>query len=106
MQYINKNQYNSFTFELTECDGSATDLSEATVKFIVKKSKTTEDDNAIMAGSVVNSDTNIIMFEFNASESDVEEGNYVGALKIFKTGDINTEVWSDDFRVVRGVFDE
>lgn len=106
MQYINKNEYNSFTFTLTECNGDPVDLSESTVKFIVKKDNQTEDSNAVMTGTIANSDTNIIMFEFNATESNILEGQYVGALKIFKTGGINKEVWSDKFTVVKGVFDE
>lgn len=106
MQYINKNEYNSFTFTLTECNGNPVDLSQTTVKFIVKKDNKTEDDNAVMAGSIVNSTTNILVFEFNADNSNIQEGQYVCALKTFKTGGINKEVWSDKCTVVKGVFDE
>lgn len=104
MQYIQVKQYNSFEFTLTNPDGTAVDLSAATAKFIVKKSKNTPDEDAILSKQIVNSDTNMIMFEFDATETDLQEGSYVMALKIFKSNNKNDEVWSDDCKVVKGVF--
>ena len=106
MRYIQIKQYNSFTFTLENCDGTPVDLSAATAKFIVKKSRNTPDTDAVLSGQIVNSDTNIIMYEFDATETDIQEGTYVGALKIFKADDKNDEVWSDDFKAVKGVFNE
>ena len=99
MQYIQAKQYNSF-------DGTPVDLSEVTAKFIVKKSRNTPDEDAVLTGQIVNSDTNIIMFEFNATETDIQEGSCVAALKLFKSNNKNDEVWSDDVKVVKGVFNE
>lgn len=106
MQYIQVKQYNSFTFELENCDGTPVDLSATTAKFIVKKSRNTPDEDAVLTGQIVNSDTNIIMFEFDATETDIVEGSYVMALKLFRDDDKNDEVWSDDVKVVKGVFNE
>lgn len=106
MQYIQQKQYNSFTFTLTNCDGSAMDLSAATVKFIVKKTRNTPDSDAVLTGQFVNPDTNILMYEFDATETNIAEGQYVMGLKIFKSDDKNEEVFSDDVKVVKGVFNE
>ena len=106
MQYIQAKQYNSFTFTLENCDGTPVDLSAATVKFIVKKTRNTPDTDAVLSGEIVNSNTNILMFEFDATETDIAEGSYVIGLKIFKSDDKNLEVYSDDCKVVKGVFNE
>lgn len=106
MQYIQVKQYNSFTFTLTNCDGTPVDLSSATVKFIVKKTRNTPDTDAILTSQLVNPNTNILMFEFDATETNIAEGQYVMGLKIFKANDKNEEVFSDDVKVVKGVFNE
>ena len=71
MQYIRKANKASFTFELTNCDGTPVDLSTSTLKFIVKKNKTDEDSTAVLSGEVDNSTTNIVSFEFTAQQTDL-----------------------------------
>ena len=107
MQYIRKANKASFTFELTNCDGSAVDLSASTLKFIVKKNKSDDDSLAILSSQIVNSDTNIVSFEFTAEQTAVlTEGNYFIAIKIVKADHMDDEVWNDNLKVVREVFND
>lgn len=105
MLYIRKNEYNSFTFTVTNCDGTDYDFSKSTVKFIVKKTSHTEDALAILQGEIANSEVNSLMFDFSAAETkDLEEGSYVMALKEYRERDINRELWNDNCKVVKGSF--
>lgn len=107
MQYIRKANYSTFTFELTNADGSPVDLSNKTVKFIVKKEKSDDDDMAILSQSYENSDTNIVMFQFDATQTaNLAEGKYFMAIKLFADTNMNDELWNDDVKVVRGVFND
>lgn len=107
MQYIRKANKATFTFELTNCDGTPVDLSEATVKFIVKKNKSDTDSQAILSSQIVNSDTNILYFSFNSQQTDpLTEGDYFVAIKIVKADHMDDEVWNDNLKVVREVFDD
>lgn len=107
MQYIRKANKASFTFELTNCDGTPVDLSTSTLKFIVKKNKTDEDSTAVLSGEVDNSTTNIVSFEFTAQQTDLlNEGEYFIAIKIVKPDHMDDEVWNDNLKVVREVFSD
>lgn len=107
MQYIRKANKASFTFELTNCDGSAVDLSESTLKFIVKKNKIDQDSSAILSAQSVNSETNIVSFEFTAEQTaTLTEGDYFVAIKIVKDNHMDDEVWNDNLKVVREVFND
>jgi len=107
MQHITiHNKYNP-TFELQNCDGSAMDLSEITAKFILKKNKTDADTQALLVGEYQNSDTNILNFEFSALDTAMlPEGSAIGALKLYRSNNKDEEVWSDEYTIERGVFDE
>lgn len=104
MQYIRKSNKFSLTFEITNCDGSQYDLSQSTLKFIVKKSKEDPDETAVLSSEVVNSDTNIITFQFDATQTNIDVGDYVGAIKEFKANNLNSELWNDNIQVVKEVF--
>lgn len=106
MIYIRKANKFSLTFELTNCDGSALDLSSSTAKFIVKKDKEDNDSQAVLSSEIVNSDTNIITFQFDATQTLLDVGNYVVALKLFKSNNLNDEVWNDNLQVVKEVFND
>lgn len=107
MEYIRIANRKSFEFELTNCDGSPVDLSESTVKFIVKRSKEDPDTSAILSKEIVESETNNIMFQFDATETaNLQEGKYVAGLKIFKENNLNEEVWSDYVQVTKEVFSD
>lgn len=106
MQYIRKSNKFSLTFEITNCDGSQYDLSQSTLRFIVKKSKEDPDETAVLSSEVVNSDTNIITFQFDATQTNLDVGNYVGAIKEFKDNNLNSELWNDNIQVVKEVFND
>ena len=107
MQYIRKANMAGFTFELTNCDGTPGDLSVSTLKFIVKKNKIDEDSSAILSSQVENSDTNIVTFQFTAEDTALlTEGDYFVAIKIVKENHMDDEVWNDNLKVVREVFND
>lgn len=107
MQYIRIANKATFEFELTECDGTPVDLSTSTMKFIVKKSKTDDDSSALLSGEIINSETNNIMFEFDATETaTLTEGKGFCALKQFKSDNMNDEVWSDNITITKEVFSD
>ena len=107
MQHITIHTLYNPTFELQNCDGTAMDLSEATVRFILKRDKTDADDQALLAGEHINPTTNILQFEFSAVDTgELQEGTAIGALKIYRTDDKDEEVWSDEYTIEKGVFDE
>jgi hypothetical protein len=105
MEHIVKNNLYNPTFTFVECNGAESDLSSCTVKFILKKRKTDNDENALLAKEYVNPDTNILQFEFTAPETaGLPVGEAVGAIKIYRTGDKNEEVWSSEYVIEEGVF--
>lgn len=107
MQHIVINNLYNPTFTLTNCDGSAVDLSGSTVKFMVKRSKDDLDSSALLAKEYVNPTTNILQFEFSADETSLlAKGQAVGALKIYRVDNRNEEVWSDEYTIEEGVFND
>lgn len=106
MIYIRKANKFSLTFELTNCDGSQYDLSDSTLKFIVKRNKDDQDTMAVLSSEVVNSDTNIVTFQFDATQTNLDIGNYVVAIKEFKDNNLNSELWNDNLQVVKEVFND
>lgn len=107
MQHIViSNLYNP-TFTFVECDGTPCDLSGATVKFILKKSKDDADSVALLSKEYVNPETNILQFEFTASETAIlSKGYAIGAIKIYRVDNKNEEVWSDEYTIEEGVFND
>lgn len=107
MQHITIHNLYKIGFTLENCDGSAMDLSSATVKFILKKTKEDDDENALLAGEYENPDTNIIDFEFSALDTaTLSVGSAIGALKIYRADNKDEEIWSDEYVIEKGVFDE
>lgn len=107
MQHIVIHNLYNPTFTLENCDGTPMDLSTSTVKFILKKNKTDSDAQAILTGEYVNPDTNILQFEFSAIQTgNLTQGTAIGALKIYRTDNKDEEVWSDEYTIEKGVFDE
>lgn len=107
MQYITKSDSAEFSFTIKNCDGSVPDLSTSTITFIVKKNKTDADADAVLTSSLVNPATNILLFQFDATETAVLElGQYVCALKRFLSSDMNKTIWSEELTVARGVFSD
>ena len=107
MQHITIHNLYNPTFELQNCDGSAMDLSEATVRFVLKRNKTDADASALLSGEHINPTTNILQYEFSAIDTaTLPEGQAIGALKIYRTDDKDEEIWSDEYTIEKGVFDE
>lgn len=107
MQHIVRSNLYNPTFALTNCDGTPIDLSTSTVRFILKRDKNDLDDSALLVGEYVNSDTNIVQFEFDANETkNLPLGRCIGALKIYRADNKNEEVWSEEYTVTEGVFND
>lgn len=107
MQHIVKSNLYNPTFTFTECDGTPSDLSGATVKFILKRNKDDADSMALLSKEYANPETNILQFEFTAEEtSTLSKGYAIGALKIFRVDHKNEEVWSDEYSIEEGVFND
>jgi hypothetical protein len=105
MQHIVIHNLYNPTFTLENCDGSPMDLSTSTVKFILKREKNVPDEQALLSGEYVNPTTNILQYEFDAVETGtLVEGTAIGALKIYRAGDKDEEVWSDEYIIGKGVF--
>lgn len=107
MQYIRKSSFASFTFELTNCDGSPVDLSNSRVLFAFKQNREDDDSIAILSKSYENSTTNIVSFEFTAEETkniNVDKG-YL-ALKIYVPSGNHDEVWNDEVKIIKGVLND
>lgn len=107
MQHITKHCLYTLEVELTNCDGSAVDLSTSTVKFILKKKKDDSDANALLSQQYVNPTTNNLLFEFSATETGVlNAGDAIGAIKIYRANAKDEELWSDEYIIEEGVFNE
>lgn len=107
MQHIVIHNLYNPTFTLENCDGTAMDLSSATVKYILKRNKEDDDASALLTGEYVNPTTNILQFEFSAIDTAIlPAGSAIGALKIYRTDDKDEEIWSDEYIIEKGVFDE
>lgn len=105
MQYIIKSNLYNPTFTLTNCDGSPMDLSTSTIKFILKADKNDLDASALLKAEYINSDTNIVQFEFDSTQTaNLPSGRAVGALKIYRSDNKNEEIWSDEYMITEGVF--
>ena len=107
MQHITKKCLYSLEVELTNCDGSAVDLSTSSVKFILKKNKSDNDANALLTYTYTNPTTNKLLFEFDSTQTGVlEVGDAIGAIKIYRTGNKDEELWTDEYTIEEGVFNE
>ena len=107
MQHITKKCLYSLEVELTNCDGSAVDLSTSTVKFILKRKKSDSDSQALLSYEYENPTTNNLLFEFDATQTGgLEVGDAIGAIKIYRDDDKDEEIWSDEYVIEEGVFNE
>ena len=107
MQHITKKCLYTLTAELTNCNGTPVDLSTSTVKFILKRKKSDSDAQALLSYEYENPSTNILSFEFDAVQTGgLEAGDAIGAIKIYRANDKDEEVWSDEYIIEDGVFNE
>lgn len=107
MQHITKKCLYPLEVELTNCDGTPVDLSTSTVKFILKKKKSDSDSQALLSFEYENPSTNNLLFEFDATQTgSLETGDAIGAIKIYRANDKDEEIWSDEYIIEEGVFNE
>lgn len=107
MQHITKKCLYSLEVELTNCDGTAVDLSTSTVKYILKRNKSDNDSQALLSYEYENPDTNILDFDFDATQTaGLVAGNAISAIKIYRANNKDEEVWSDECVIEEGVFNE
>lgn len=94
-------------FTVVDGDGVAVDLSASTVKFMVKKSKVDDDDDAVLVKEFVNPSTNIVICELSATDTLLfKEETYYCALKVFYDSGVRSTAYSSELRATKGVFDE
>lgn len=84
------------------------DLSNRTVKAIVKKNKDDADESAVLPiKTYSNLDVNYIIPTYTASQTQVlKEGNYYFAIKIYTVDGLDRELYNDVLTVTKGVFNE
>ena len=62
---------------------------------------------AVLAAEIENSDTNEVLFQFDATvTAQLDVGDYFAALKIFKENNLNDEIWSDKLKVTKETFND
>lgn len=107
MQHITKKNLYKLEVELTNCDGTPVDLSTSTVKFILKRKKSDSDSQALLSFDYTNPSTNNLLFEFDSTlTGNLEVGDAIGALKIYRANNKDEEIWSDEYVIEEGVFNE
>ena len=107
MQHITKKNLYKLEVELTNCDGTPVDLSTSTVKFILKRNKSDSDSQALLSYDYTNPSTNNLLFEFDSTlTGNLEVGDAIGAIKIYRANNKDEEIWSDEYVIEEGVFNE
>lgn len=96
-------------FSFYEADRSTPmDLSNKTVKAIIKKNKDDADNNAVLPiKTYTNIDVNYIVPTYTATETKtLKEGNYYFAIKIYTVDNLDRELYNDVLTVSKGVFND
>ena len=109
MLYIKKASVFSLSFQLFQVDGlTPLDCSDLIIKFIIKKEKSDTDTDCVLPiQTFENPDTNLLLVQYLASQTaQLDEGSYIGALKVFRANSVNEEIWSSPIEVKKGVFNE
>lgn len=96
-------------FSFYEADRSTPmDLSNRTVKAIIKKNKDDADENAVLpVQTFQNIDVNYIVPTYTATQTQsLKEGDYYFGIKIYTADDIDRELYNDVLTVSKGVFND
>jgi hypothetical protein len=95
------------TFTITDSAGEPIDMSAATVKFMVKKSMSDDDLEALILKSIINPSSNIVLIELTSDDTLLlSADDYYCALKIFFDSGVKSTVYTNTLRATKGVFDE
>ena len=72
-----------------------------------KRKKSDSDSQSLLSFEYENPSTNNLLFEFDATQTgNLEVGDAIGALKIYRANDKDEEIWSDEYVIEEGVFNE
>lgn len=95
-------------FSFYEADRSTPmDLSNRTVKVIIKKNKDDADESAVLSQTFINPEVNYVIPTFTATQIQaIKEGNYYFAIKIYTADDLDRELYNDTLTVTKGVFND
>lgn len=96
-------------FSFYEADRSTPmNLSNRTVKVIVKKNKDDADESAILPIlTYENIEVNYIIPTYTATQThDLKEGKYYFAIKIYTVDDLDRELYNDVLTIEKGVFND
>lgn len=99
-----------FTFSLVYpgdvADHPVPDISNTTVRFIIKKNVNEPDYKAVFMQEIVHPETNIVHFEMKPEDTaKLISGTYKAGCKLFYDNGLELTVWSDDILATKGVFD-
>lgn len=82
------------------------DISNTTVKFMVKKSANDPDYKALFYQEIKNPETNVVYFEMKPEDTiKFAAGTYKAGCKLFYKNGVELTIWSDDVLATKGVFD-
>lgn len=96
-------------FSFFEADRSTPmDLSNRTVKVIIKKNKDDADENAILPVQVFeNLEVNYIIPTYTATQThELKEGDYYLSIKIYTADDLDRELYNNVLTITKGVFND
>jgi hypothetical protein len=98
-----------FTFSLVYpgavADKGTPDLTNAKIKFIVKKNISDPDSRAVFVQEIENPETNKVYFEMSPEDTGkLIAGTYKAGCKVYFDSGLEITVWSDDILVIKGVF--
>jgi leucyl aminopeptidase len=96
-------------FSFYEADRSTPmDLSNRTVKVLIKKNKDDADENAVLPiMTYQNISENYITPTYTATQTQsIKEGDYYFGIKIYTADDLDRELYNDVLTVSKGVFND
>ena len=89
------------------CDRRPVDLSESTVKMVIKSSVEQNDEDAVFSQEISNPDTNTVAFILSAEDTrTIEAGDYIIGVKIVWDDGTEKEIVRDNIRFTKGVFND
>lgn len=82
------------------------DISNTSVRFIIKKNVNDPDYKAVFFQEIVHPETNIVYFELKPEDTiKLQAGTYKAGCKLFYDNGVELTIWSDDLLATKGVFD-
>ncbi len=106
--HIIKGNGKTLNFTLKNCDGSDYDVTDVTSVVFLAKERLEEDDaSAVISQTITTPSSNIISIALTSTQTlAVEAGTYYAGLKVYRTNDMDEQVWSGELIVERGTFSD